>query len=133
MNMRKIKNSILVLTAVLFLGSFVLENASAVECEPGFTEHSGVCFPDDTGLSEAPVWAIVVNLMRWILGIFGFIAIIGFVISGIQYLTSAGNENAIETAKRNMKWSIVGVIVGLGGLTIIWAINWTLIAFNPYF
>ena len=123
----------MVLTAVLFLGSFVLENASAVECKPGFTEYSGVCFPDDTGLSEAPVWAIVVNLMRWILGIFGFIAIIGFVISGIQYLTSAGNENAIETAKRNMKWSIVGVIVGLGGLTIIWAINWTLIAFNPYF
>jgi len=103
-----------------------LGNASAVECGEGFTEHSGVCFPDDTGLSEASVWVIVVNLMRWILGIFGFIAIIGFVISGIQYLTSAGNENAIETAKRNMKWSIVGVIVGLGGLTIIWAVDWAL-------
>ena len=100
-----------------------MENASAVECEPGFTEYSGVCFPDDTGLSEAPVWAIVVNLMRWILGIFGFIAIIGFVISGIQYLTSAGNENAIETAKRNMKWSIVGVLAGIGGLVIIWAVD----------
>lgn len=117
------KNSILFLMAVLFLGSFVLENTIAVECEPGFTPYSGVCFPDDTGLSEAPVWIIIVNLMRWILGIFGFIAIIAFAISGIQYLTSAGNENAIETAKRNMKWSIVGVIVGLGGLVIIWAVD----------
>jgi len=117
------------------LGGFVLESVNAVVCEPGFNDNDdvGVCFPDDTGLSEAPVWIIIVNLMRWILGIFGFVAVIGFVISGIQYLTSAGNENAIETAKRNMKWSIVGVLVGLGGLTIIWAINWTLIAFNPYF
>ena len=69
------------------------------------------------------IYLTIENLMQWILGIFGFIAVIGFVISGIQYLTSAGNENAIETAKRNMKWSIVGVIVGLGGLVIIWAIN----------
>jgi len=128
--MRKIKNSILILIAILFLGSFALKNAGAVECKPGFTEHSGVCFPDDIGLSETPVKAIVVNAMQWILGVFGFIALIAFAISGIQYLTAAGNETAIETAKRNMKWSIIGVIVGLGGLVIIWAINLALIA-NP--
>lgn len=126
--MRKIKNNILIIVALLFLGGFVLENASAVECKPGFTEYAGVCFPDDTGLSEASVKDIVVNAMQWILGIFGFIALIAFAISGIQYLTAAGSENAIETAKRNMKWSIVGVIVGLGGLVIIWAIDSLLFA-----
>ena len=110
------------------MGGFVLGNANAVECELGFTEHSGVCFPDDTGLSETPMREIIVNAMQWILGIFGFIALIAFAVSGIQYLTAAGNENAIETAKRNMKWSIVGVIVGLGGLVIIWAIDRLLLA-----
>jgi len=222
MNMQKIKNSILILLAVLFLGGFVLENASAAcdysypfpsqcdannqncsrecdekilteqcpkqaeswvcesmesylgflqkkcenenpegidcgtiasgnyygneaaktasyiyggggggggggeKCKPGFTEYSGVCFPDDTGLSEVPIKDIVFNVMQWILGIFGFIALIAFAISGIQYMTAAGSENAIETAKRNMKWSIVGVAVGLGGLVIVWAIDWAL-------
>lgn len=129
MNIQKIKNSILIIITLLFLGGFVLESAGAVECKLGFTEYSGVCFPDDTGLSETPVKNIVVNVMQWLLGIFGFIALIAFAISGIQYLTATGNENAIETAKRNMKWSIVGVIVGLGGLVIIWAIDTALNAF----
>ena len=117
--MRKIKNIILIVVAVLFLSGFVFGSASAVECKEGFTEHSGVCFPDDTELSEVSVKNIVVNAMQWILGVFGFIALIAFAISGIQYMTAAGNENAIETAKRNMKWSIVGVVVGLGGLVIV--------------
>ena len=69
------------------------------------------------------IYLTIENLMQWILGIFGFIAIIGFVISGIMYLTAAGNEDQITKAKSAMKWSIVGVIVGLGGLVIIWAIN----------
>ena len=99
------------------------------ECAPGFTKYSGVCFPDNTGLSEAPVITIVINVMQWILGIFGFIALIAFAVSGIQYLISAGNETAIETAKRNMKWSIIGVVVGLGGLVIVWAVDWALRGF----
>ena len=79
-----------------------------------------------TQASELPaqrIYIIIGNLMMWILGIFGFIGIIGFVISGIMYLTAAGNEDQITKAKAAMKWSIVGVIVGLGGLVIIWAIN----------
>jgi len=74
-------------------------------------------------LPDERVYDIVENLMMWILGIFGFVGIIGFVISGIMYLTAAGNEDQITKAKAAMKWSIVGVIVGLGGLVIIWAIN----------
>lgn len=76
-----------------------------------------------SGLSTETIYDIIANLMQWILEIFGFIGIIGFVISGIMYLTAAGNETQIDKAKAAMKWSIVGVIVGIGGLVIIWAID----------
>lgn len=82
-----------------------------------------MCFPIDTGLSETPVASIFINLMKWMLYLFGFLAIIAFVISGIQYLAASGNMNMIETAKRNMKFSILGVIVALAGLVIIVAID----------
>lgn len=96
----------------------------AVKCDPAkFKEYAGVCFPLNTGLSETSVAAIVMNLMKWMLYLFGFLAIIAFVISGIQYLAASGNMNMIETAKRNMKFSIVGVIVALAGLVIIIAID----------
>lgn len=96
----------------------------AAKCDPEkFKEYAGVCFPLNTGLSETPVSAIVINLMKWLLYLFGFLAIIAFVISGIQYLSAAGNMNMIETAKRNMTWSIVGVVVALSGLVLLTAID----------
>ncbi|HLC95301.1 MAG TPA: hypothetical protein VJH89_02325 [Patescibacteria group bacterium] len=78
--------------------------------------------------SELPVsrdglYGAVQNLMQWLLGIFGFIGIIGFVIAGIWYLTAAGDETQIERAKKAMIYSIIGVIVGLIGLVIIFAVD----------
>ncbi|MCA9364682.1 MAG: hypothetical protein KC736_02210 [Candidatus Moranbacteria bacterium] len=103
--------------------------------ELGMAEVAGVCVPTkaNTGLSEASVGTVVENFMKWILGIFGFLAVIAFVISGIQYLTAAGNEGQIDTAKNNMKWSIVGVLVALGGYVIILAIDSLLSGTTSYF
>lgn len=88
-----------------------------------FKEIAGVCFPKNTGLAETSISTILSNALFWLLGIFGFFGIAGFVISGIQYLVSAGDEKGIETAKRNMKWSLVGVVVGISGMVIIKAIT----------
>jgi len=62
----------------------------------------------------------VQNLMKWLLGLLGFIAIIGFAIAGILYLTAAGDEDRQKTAKRAMLYCIIGVIVALGGW-VIWS------------
>ena len=114
------------LFTVFILGLFFVFNFSlAIDCpSPGFSGSTGVCIPTDTGLPDAggsadPVATVIENVMLWLLGIVGFIAIIAFVISGMQYLLSAGDQNMIETAKRNMKWSIVGVVVALIGLIIL--------------
>ncbi len=106
-------------------GSAALERAAATAsgtgagCPDGYTPVAGFCFPTGTGLSERPVLEVVTNFANWLLAIFGFIAILGFVISGIQYLTSAGDESQAETAKRNMKYSIIGVIVALSGWVVV--------------
>lgn len=75
------------------------------------------------GLSSAAIPDILNGFMLWILGIFGVIAIIAFVVSGIQFITAAGDEKQAETAKRNVKWSIIGIIVALSGWIIITAID----------
>jgi len=74
-----------------------------------------------TSLPMSPISDIVKNITLWLLSIFGFIAVVGFVISGIIYLTSAGDEDRQETAKRAMIYSITGVIVGLAGLVVVFA------------
>ncbi|MFZ2154000.1 MAG: hypothetical protein WAV16_02100 [Candidatus Moraniibacteriota bacterium] len=75
--------------------------------------------PADTTLPTGTVTSIVKNFMFWILAMVGFFGVIGFAIAGILYLTSAGEEDRIGTAKKAMTWSIVGVIVALLGVVII--------------
>jgi hypothetical protein len=89
---------------------------------------TGIVIPEGTGLPDPPngVAQIIRNLLTWLLGIVGVIAIIGFVISGIQYLTSAGDEDQMQSAKRNMLYAIIGVVVVLSSYVIIQAIQYAL-------
>jgi lysylphosphatidylglycerol synthetase-like protein (DUF2156 family) len=78
--------------------------------------------PSDSGLSSAPITDIVRNFMKWILIIVGIMGVIGFAIAGILYLTAAGDEDRIKSAKSAMIMSIVGVVVALLGLVIMNAV-----------
>lgn len=83
----------------------------------------GISNARDQGLPTGSIYEIISATLSWLLGILGFIAVIGFVISGILYLTAAGNESQIEKAKSAMTYSIVGVIVALMGWVIIQAVQ----------
>ncbi len=85
------------------------------------------------GLPAGSIYGIIYNLVLWILGLFAFFGIIGFVISGIMYLVSFGSDTAIQRAKNYMLYSIVGVVVGLAGLVIIQAVYYALGTFSTTF
>lgn len=62
---------------------------------------------------------IAMNVLNFLLGIIGIIAIIMLVAAGMMYLTAAGSESRIETAKNMTKWSIVGITIALASLIIV--------------
>lgn len=76
-----------------------------------------------TGLPAGSIYTIIQSIVFWILAIFGFICIVGFVIAGTMYLLAAGDDKTQEKAKKALYYSITGVIVGLVGLVIIFAVN----------
>jgi len=84
------------------------------------------------GLPSGSVWGIITNILVWLLGAFGIIGILGFLISGIIYLTAAGDEDRMGYAKRAMQYSIIGVIVGLIGFVIIQAIDYALNTYSSF-
>lgn len=77
----------------------------------------------ETALPGGTIAGIVANIMKWLLMLVGIIGVIGFAISGILYLTAAGDEDKMKTAKNALTWSIIGVIVALLGLVILRAAN----------
>ncbi len=116
------------------MANYLEDSAGDSTTNPGATsatnanmdcDSNGICYPNNTGLPDpsGKIAGILTNILYWLLSIFGILAIIAFAIAGVQYILSTGNEEMIDTAKRNMKWSIVGVIVALSGLVIVYAID----------
>lgn len=70
------------------------------------------------GLPGGSIFGIVEGILYWLLAILGAVAIIGFIIAGIMYLTAAGDETQAGKAKKAMMYSIIGVIVALSGFVV---------------
>jgi hypothetical protein len=81
-----------------------------------------VTVPTETKLPEGTVMGIIQNFMKWILIIVGILGVIGFAIAGILYLTAAGDEDRIKSAKSAMIYSIIGIIVALLGIVVMNAV-----------
>lgn len=122
-----------ILVVVAGMLSGVAEAAVTCPTSGSWSIVAGVCVPTDSGLPANTVSAILETFMKWLLGILGFLGVIAFVISGIQYLTSAGDDDTISTAKRNMKYSIIGVVVALSGYIIIQAVTTALSGTSIFF
>ena len=88
--------------------------------------NAGLSSAESFGLPNARIYSIITNILDWLLAIVGIVGIIGFVISGILYLTAVGDEKKIGDAKKAMLASIYGVIVALSGYVAIQAIDYML-------
>lgn len=88
----------------------------------------GIYIPQNTGLPNPSggVAGVLSNLLSWLLGIVGVLALIGFVVSGIQYILASGDDTMMETAKRNLMYSLIGITVVLASFVIIQAISYAL-------
>jgi hypothetical protein len=123
MNLMKKKVSLIL--GILIVLVFPNISFATPTCPTGSNPENGICIPDEIGLPNpgGGVSQVITNVMMWLTGILAAIAIIGFVISGMQYLLSAGDDKRMETAKRNMTYCIIGVVVGISGYIIIFAID----------
>lgn len=71
-------------------------------------------------ITDAPsVSRIGMNVLFFLLSVGEIIAIIALVLAGILYLTANDDRKRMETAKRAATYSVLGVIVALGGMIVI--------------
>lgn len=62
---------------------------------------------------------IVTNILNLLLSIVGILAIIGLVIGGSFYLTAYGDDKRIETGKKIITSSIIGIVIVMVALVIV--------------
>lgn len=63
------------------------------------------------------------QLITQILDVFSliivFLAVIGLLMSGIMYITAAGDPDKVEKAKKNIGWIIIGIVLYMVSLLIL--------------
>jgi hypothetical protein len=53
----------------------------------------------------------IINLTNWILGFVTMIAVLAIIWGGVNYLTSAGNEDQARSGKNIIKYALMGLVV----------------------
>lgn len=63
------------------------------------------------GISNTSLAGIIINVTDWVLGFITIVAVLMLIWGGIQYLTAAGDEGAVEKAKHTITYAVLGLIV----------------------
>lgn len=70
------------------------------------------------GLGTADLKTTVVNIINWVLGLLGIIAVVMILYGGFVWLTASGNEENVTKAKNVLSAAIIGLVI----ILLAWAI-----------
>jgi hypothetical protein len=62
-------------------------------------------------LGDVDIPTVLGRIIKTFLGMVGAIALLAFVYAGVLYLTAAGREDAIRTAKDTMIYGFLGLVI----------------------
>lgn len=103
----------------------------AVVLTPMLAFGAGWVNPDagSTGLpNESNPSVFIMKIINIALGLAGLIAVLFLLIGGFRYITSAGNEEVAEQAKKIIINAVIGIVVIILSFVIVRVISSTLIS-----
>lgn len=67
--------------------------------------------------------ALITNIIGYVLTVIGGLATIMFVWSGVLFVTSSGNPNKVDQAKKTAIYAVIGLAIALAGKGLILVIR----------
>ncbi len=105
---QKIKALTLGLAALLGVSTFTVASPAAYADD---IDKSCTQWQQDQGLCTAGLRKMVLKIINWVMLFLGLIATGFLVYGGFLYITSAGNDENINKAKKLITYAAVGIIV----------------------
>ena len=117
--------AIIIISIMLFsLAGFVFAQGRELEIE--YPEIAGEQ-PEETTTPVTEYFKYIFNFLIWVSGI---IALVVLVSSGMNYLTSTGNPEAMNEAKSKIGAALLGILILFGSYLVLITINPDLIVFR---
>lgn len=98
--------------------TFVLALAPVAFAQFQTPNPGGTGLPGDTSLS-----GFILKIINIALAVAGLIAVLFLIIGGFRYITSAGNEETAEQAKKIITNAIIGIVVIILSFVIVRVIS----------
>ena len=104
------KAKIVALTTLFGVSALAL--APAVQAQRG-EEISRTCtdWQIEQGLCEPGLRQLVLGIINWILLFLGLVATAFLIYGGFMYITSSGNEQNVDKAKKIIMYAVVGIVI----------------------
>jgi hypothetical protein len=109
--MFKVKKNILIV--MIAMASLAIANF-ALAAAPDL----GLGIGNTLGLSVTDPKIVITNIIRIVLGFLGIIAVILIIYGGFIWMTAAGNEDRVDTAKKILVSAVIGLLIILSAFAI---------------
>lgn len=102
------KTTLLYITAIVSILTIVpaITHGQTLNADP-----LGLNYGAESGLSAQDPRLSVVRIINFVLGLLGIIAVVLIIYAGFMWMTSAGNEDRIETAQQILWGAIIGLVI----------------------
>lgn len=124
-NKKYILISIFIFTVLMF-GGMAIEKAKAVNAIDPSILQKQYNTATTAGLSGRNLYEVTRSALFYLLGIIGVLGMVSLVVTGIMYITAAGDQDRVGLAKKMLTFSIIGIAVALLGLVIVQALNFVI-------
>lgn len=103
MNKKRLTAGVLSLTLMALLALPLLAGAQSDLINWGYA--------NETGLSKKDLIEVVNAIIKIVLGLIGFIAVVMIMIGGFQWMTAGGSSEKIDAAKSMITQGLIGICV----------------------
>jgi len=84
--------------------------SSAVVLNTGVARAEGWQLPDNPGLPDSFMGSMQ-NIADWLLGFIVLLAVLAIIYGGMVYVAASGDEDRIRSAKKTIKYAIMGLVM----------------------
>ncbi|HBB37924.1 MAG: hypothetical protein UV82_C0012G0028 [Candidatus Magasanikbacteria bacterium GW2011_GWD2_43_18] len=113
------KRTFLAISLILVGSLGLLQSVPAFASNPSLSNDPlGVNYGSYTGLSDQDVRVSIARVIQFVLGFLGLIFLVLVIFAGFLWMTSAGNEDRVEKAKKILWGAVIGVAIILASYGI---------------
>ena len=95
----------------VIIGVIVVGFCFAIAPHGAFAALGDAGISNPLGKSDQTITDVLTGIIKWMLGLVGFLALIALIIAGGRMIIDFGNEEQVRKAKMTITWAVIGLLV----------------------